>query len=246
MDDVRGARVDEFAGGLERVAVFLELHAEVGRMRRVLLVFAEVRRGAIEKADGWVVAADQLVGRVLLDPGENAFALGVEHVEGRKFLLRVPDDAEGVGAIFAVGRPITHLLRVEGGLGAGDRGAGHAGGFAGDRVSAVRIGEVIVEGDPKAGAGAGRAARQGDLGLIEVPFLGLAARELEGAGAIDHRSFHGWHEAVVHRVPDVAVFHRNHRDAGVEGGLEHTAYDRSVAAGPTAAVDIEEEGRRLI
>ena len=135
--------------------MFLELHPEVGRVGRVLLVFAEVGRGRVEQADGRVVARDEFVGRVLLDPGQDAFALGQEDVEGGRLLLGVPDDAESVGAVFAIGRPRAHLMRVEGRLRSADRGAGHAGGLAGDRVGALRVGKVVMEGEPEARARAG-------------------------------------------------------------------------------------------
>ena len=185
MDDVRGSRIDEFAGYLVRVAVFLELHAEVGRVGRVLLVLAEVGLRGVEQPDRRIVAGDEFIRGVLLDPREDAFALRQEDIERRSLLLRVPGDAEGVGPVFAVGRPCAHLPRVEAGLRARDRGAGDAGRLAGDGVGAVRVGEVVMEGDPQARASAGRAAGEGDLGLVEVPLLGLAARELKGAGLLN-------------------------------------------------------------
>ena len=103
-----------------------------------------------------------------------------------------------------------------------------------------------MERDPEARAGAGRTAGEGDLGLIEVPLLGLTAGELEGAGGVIHRTLHRRDEAVGGRVLDRTVFDRDDRDAGVEGWLEQAAHDRPVAAAPAAAMDIEEQGRGLV
>ena len=182
----------------------------------------------------------------MLDPRQDAFAGVVESLEAADLLLGVPGDAERVGAVAAVRSPRTHLVRVEAGLGAADGGAGHARRLAGDRVGAVRVSQVVMEGQPEAGAGAGRASGEGDLRLIEVPFLGLAARELEGAGAVEHRSLHRRHESVGGRVLDRAIFDRDDRDARFQGGLEHRADDRAIAAGPAAAMDVEEQRRGLV
>ena len=103
-----------------------------------------------------------------------------------------------------------------------------------------------MEGQPEARAGSGGAARQGDLGLIEIPVLGLTAGELQGAGAVEHRAFDRRDESVGRGVLDRTVFHGDHGDARFECGLEHVADHGAVAAGPAAAVDVEEQGRGLV
>ena len=122
----------------------------------------------------------------------------------------------------------------------------HPGGLAGDRIGAFGVGQVVMEGQPEARAGTGGPAGQGDLGLVEVPLLGLAAAELEGAGAVEHRSLHRRHESVGGGILDGAVFHGRYRDAGVEGRLEHAADDRTVAAAPASAMDVNEQRGGLV
>ncbi|MFZ4629715.1 MAG: hypothetical protein ACOYNR_15425, partial [Blastocatellia bacterium] len=90
-----------------------------------------------------------------------------------------------MGAVFAVGCPFAHMVRVERGLRSRNGGAEDAGGLAGDGIGAGGIGQIIVKGQPKARARTGGTAGDGDLGFVEVPLLGLAAAELEGAGAVE-------------------------------------------------------------
>lgn len=226
--------------------MLLEFHAEVRGVGGVFFVMTEVGWGAVVEAYGRIVASDKFVGGVFFDPGQEALAGIVEHLERTDFLFCIPHDAKGVGTVFAVGRPLAHLVWVQRGLRTRHSGAEDAGGLAGDGIGAVGISQIIMKGQPEARAGTGGAASQGDLGFVEVPVLGLAAAELEGAGAIEHRSLHGWHESIGGGVLDGAVFHGCHRDAGLQRGQDHAASHRPVAALPAATVDVNEQRRGLL
>ena len=102
--DVRRARVDEFALEAGGETVFLQFDAEVSGVCRIFLLFADGRRSLIEEGDGRIVFADQCVGRVFRDPGEDACSLFEKIGESV--------DAEGVASVLAVRSPIDHLLRV--------------------------------------------------------------------------------------------------------------------------------------
>ncbi|NBR42967.1 MAG: hypothetical protein EBU04_09005, partial [Verrucomicrobia bacterium] len=95
-----------------------------------------------------------------------------------------------------------------------DGGTGQTGRFASDWVGALRVGEVIMEGEPETGARPRRTAGGTDLGLIEIPFLGLAAAELQGASAVEHRAFDRRYDAISGRIFDGTVFDGCDGDAG--------------------------------
>ena len=136
MGDVGGIGVDEFAGGPEGLAVFLEFDAVVGGVGGVALGLADGGGVGVEEVDGGIVFADVLVGGVFFDVGEDGVALFEELGEAgvAGFAVVGVHEAEGVAAVFAVGGPLDELFGVEGSLGTADGGAGEAGGFAGDGV----------------------------------------------------------------------------------------------------------------
>ena len=157
-------------------------------------------------------------------------------------VARVGHEAERVAAVAAVGRPRLHLRRIERGLRAGDSRAPKPRRLPGYRISARGIRQVVVEREPQAGAGAGRATGGADAGGVEVPLRGSAADELERSGGIlerpTHRRFHPGADRLRHET----VVDGDDRDSGGEVALE-AGDARLVAVHPAAAVDVEDQRR---
>ncbi len=243
MGDVGGVGVDEFAGGAEGLAVFLEFDAVVGGVGGVALGFADGGGVGVDEIDGGIVFADVFVGGVLFDEGQDGVALFEELGEAgvAGFAVVGVHEAEGVAAVFAVGGPLDELFGVERGLGSTDGGAGEAGGFAGDGVGGGGVGHVVMEGEVEAGAGSGGTAAGGDAVFVDLPFGGFAADELEGAGGVFEGPFDGRGDAFEVGLPGVAVVDGDDGDAGGEAGVEQADAD-FVTGDPAAAVDVEKDG----
>lgn len=157
--------------------------------------------------------------------------------------IDVFEDTEGVAAVDAVGCPFLHLPWIERCLCSGDSGAGGSAGFSGNGIGAVGIREIIVKGQPEAGAGSCRATGNCDLLLIEIPFGGFAADELQCAGGIVEAGFDWWLNTVSEGFFDEAVFDGNDRNPvfmhrGNPGG--HAGHPVSVL--PAASVNEEQAG----
>ena len=73
---------------------------------------------------------------------------------------------------------------IERGLPAHGNGTTYTGRLAQDGIFTLGIGQVVVIGEPEAGGRPGRTAGHRNAGWIEVPFLGLGAKELDGPGGI--------------------------------------------------------------
>ena len=217
--------------------MLLEFDAEIGGVRGVLYFLTEGGRGVIEKIDGRIVFSDEMVGRVFGDQRLEPVAGGEELLERA--------EAKGVAAVVAIGRPRLDLHRIERGLGDGDGGAVEARGLAGDGIGALGIGEVVVEGEPEAGAGTGRTAGGTDPSFVEVPGGGLAADELQGARGIVERGFDGRRDALGLGVLDEAVVDRDDGDALGEEARDVDEFIHAFlfTALPTAAVNDEDDGR---
>ena len=216
-------------------------------MRRVLLVLPQGGRGSVAEVDGRIVGRHERVGGILGDPREDLFPVGEELVELREFLCRVSLEAEGVAAVGAVWGPLSHLLGVERGLRSVHGGAPQSCRFAGHGIGALRIGEVGMKGEPERRTGSRRTAGRGDALFIDVPLGGFAADELQSARGVVQRPFHWRRLAVGGGFGDEAVFHGDDGNAGLEYGGEHPGEAaETTAAHPTAAVNKEEQGRRLV
>ena len=150
-----------------------------------------------------------------------------------------------MAAVFAIGRPGFHLHGIEGGLRTDDGGAEEARGLAGDGIGALGIGEVVVEGEPEAGARAGRTAGGADAGFVEIPSSGLAADKLQGARGVVERGLDGRGDALGLGVFDETIVDRDDGDALGEQSLDVDEFVHAFlfAVLPAAAVDDEDEGR---
>ena len=65
-------------------------------------------------------------------------------------------------------------------------GASEAGGLTGYGVLAFGVGHVIMEPEPEGNTSAGGASVRGDPCGVDVPFIGFAAQELDGASGVVH------------------------------------------------------------
>ena len=112
-------------------------------MRRVLMNGADRRVfvAAVEQPDRRVIARRMSHRRVLVDPRQDALALLEQLVEALQ--------PERMGAVGIVREPFAQRLRIERRLGAIDGGAPQARRFARDRVGALRIGQVVMIGEPE-------------------------------------------------------------------------------------------------
>ena len=148
--------------------------------------------------------------RVFLDPGQDFIATGKERVEVALFpAVNFLEDAECVAAVVAVGCPFLHLAWIEGCLSAGNGGAGRFCGFSSDGVGAVGNGEIVVKREPQTGAGSGGTSGDGNFLLIEIPFVGFAADELQCAGCIVQAGFDWRLDSVGDGFFDESIFYGN-------------------------------------
>ena len=152
-----------------------------------------------------------------------------------------------MATIGAVGGPVLHLERVERGLGAhhGDRRQPRR--LPGHGILALRIGHVVMEGEPETRTGPGRTATGGDPLRIDVPLGRPRADRLQRPRGVGERGLHGRIDPLGKSLLDKPVLHRGHRDAGVEHGGQHLAeLFHPVARQPAAAMDKEHEWCRLL
>jgi len=235
---VRRTGIDEFAGGLVLVAARLKSHAEAGGVEAPLGIIARVGRIGIVEADRGVVLAHELIRGIFFDPGHDPLA--ALFVENALPFTAVGGGPKGSPAISA------HVFWVEGVLRLVGGGTGHTGGFAGDGIVALGVGQVVVEGQPEAGARPGGRTGRGDAGLVEIPLLRLAADKLQSTRAIEHRALDRWHKAIFGGILEETVFHGHDGDAGGEGFLQHARDGAVVAVGPAAPVEEDQHGRGFV
>ena len=105
---IRHAGIEKLTGDAVGFAMLLQLHAEVGGMRRIFLDLPQGWRATVKKVDGWIIGGHERIGRVFSDPWQDFFPSGHEVVE----VLELASLAEGMATILAVRRPLTHLLRI--------------------------------------------------------------------------------------------------------------------------------------
>ena len=213
-------------------------------MRRVGLRLAFHGRLVLRRVgheDRRVARADVGIGRILLDPVEHFGAVVEELLElGVAACAARAGESEGVAAIAHVRHPLAELHGIERGLSAIDGNGEEASRFAGDGIGALGFGHVVVEGEPERRAGTGRAAGGGDALLVDVPFAGLGAEELNGPRGILERPLHRRLDPGRLRLRGEAIVDRGDRDSVVEQLLEITHADL-VAGDPAAAVDVDDE-----
>ena len=106
--------------------------------------------------------------------------------------------------------------------------------------AAFRVSHVVVQRQPQAAARARGAAGSADALLIDIPFGGLAADELQGARGVFQRGLDRRRHPGDLRLPRVAVIDRDDRNAGGEAALE-AARIFLVASDPAAAMNEEEQ-----
>jgi hypothetical protein len=92
-------------------------------------------------------------------------------------------------------------------------------------------------------ASSGRTAGGADAGLVEIPFGGLAAHELQRAGGVVQRGFHGRRGVDGGVALDQAIVDRHHGHAGLEQAVDigEALGALLAAADPAAAVDDEDQ-----
>jgi integrase len=137
---------------------------------------------------------------------------------------------------------------VDGGL-APDRRAVQACGLASDRIRAVRLRQIVVKCKPQGRTTAGRDARRTDAFLVDVPFGGLRANELQGAGGISQRGLDRWLDLLLYAVRHVSIVDRHDGNALVEeqfGSEVRLGILSLVTALPAAAVDVKDDRRGLV
>lgn len=88
-------------------------------------------------------------------------------------------------------------------------GAGRFCGFSSDGVGAVGNCEIVVKREPQTGAGSGGTSGDGNFLLIEIPFVGFAADELQCAGCIVQAGFDRRLDSVGDGFFDESIFYGN-------------------------------------
>ena len=96
MRHIRRAGIHELARDAFRFQRFLKFHAEVCRVRRILLRLPHRGRCVVEEVNRRVVGSDECVRRILRDPRQDFPAIGEEVFERSEPLFRVADEAECV------------------------------------------------------------------------------------------------------------------------------------------------------
>src|SRR5262245_63773039 len=102
-----------------------------------------------------IVRRDELDRRILLNPRHDFFAVGDQQVEFFRSLAIFSRETESVSSVNGIRNPFAEFLRIERGLCTGDGGAAQSGGFAGNRVTTLGIGDVSMQGEPERSACSG-------------------------------------------------------------------------------------------
>ena len=201
----------------------------------------------IPQVDRRVIGRDEAQRRVPLDQREEPFSNSQKLSESFLGRPRGIDDAEGVAAIVTVGRPGPHQLRIERGLSTQHGRGADPRRLPGDGVGAGGFGEIVVKGQPEAGAGSRGAPAGGDSLGVEVPVSRLAADKLQGPGGVVQARLDRRLYPLLDGVLNEPIFDAYNRQVGRQQFREKgREFAEPVAAPPAAAVDEKDHRRRVL
>ena len=149
--------------------------------------------------------------------------------------------------VYAVADPISQLDRIQRGLRAGDGRTSQPRRFSSHRIAAARLGHVVMQCQPQRGTSSRRTPRRSNTVRIDVPFLGLRSKGLQGTRRIHQRGLDRRLNSLLHRLLNQPIIDRRDRYPLLQIPLDRiVSVPRLVPVLPTPAVDQYDHRRRSI
>ena len=149
--------------------------------------------------------------------------------------------------VYAVADPISQLDRIQRGLRAGDGRTSQPRRLSCHQIAAARLGHVVMQCQPQRGTSSRRTPRRSNTVRIDVPFLGLRSKGLQGTRRIHQRGLDRRLNSLLHRLLNQPIIDRRDRYPLLQIPLDRiVSVPRLVPVLPTPAVDQYDHRRRSI
>ena len=149
--------------------------------------------------------------------------------------------------INAVADPIAQLDRIQRGLRACDGRTSQSRRLPSHRIAAARLGHVVMQCQPQRGTCSRRTPRRSNTIRIDVPFLGLRSKGLQGPRRIHQRGLDRRLNSLLHRLLNQPIIDRCDRYSLLQILLDRiVSVTRFVTVLPTPAMDQYDHRRRTI